>query len=148
MLEVVLVQGNHDRTKSFYLAHALEVVFKNEVDVKFKREHSVTKFVLLGNTFIGYHHGNCKIEELPLLFATNKDSSSSFGNARYREVHTGDKHHYMAKEIKGVRIQQMPSLSGVDRWHLDHNFVNNIRAGLALIYHPILGKIAEFESRL
>lgn len=148
VVEVILVQGNHDRTKSFYLAHALEIVFKDIVTVKFKREHSVTKFVLLGNTFIGYHHGNCKIEELPLLFATNKDSSSSFGNAKFREVHTGDKHHYMAKEIKGVRIQQMPSLSGVDRWHLDNNFVNNIRAGLALIYHPLLGKIAEFESRI
>lgn len=64
------------------------------------------------------------------------------------EVHTGDKHHYMAKEVKGVRIQQMPSLSGTDRWHADHNFVHSIRAGLALIYHPTLGKIGEYESRI
>jgi len=148
LVDVVLVQGNHDRTKSFYLAHVLEVVFKDTPTVRFKREHSVTKFVVLGNTFIGYHHGNCKLEELPLLFATNEDSSELFGKAKYREVHTGDKHHYMIKEIKGVRIQQMPSLTGTDRWHLDHNYVNNIRAGLALVYHPILGKIAEFESRL
>ena len=47
---------------------------------------------------------------------------------QYREVHTGDKHHYMAKEIKGVRIQQMPSLSGADRWHKDNNFVHSVRA--------------------
>jgi hypothetical protein len=102
---------------------------------------------LLGNTFIGYHHGNCKIDDLPLLFATGKDGFD-FGAAKYREVHTGDKHHYMAKEIKGVRIQQMPSLSGTDRWHLDNNYVNNIRAGLVLIYHPNHGKIGEFESRI
>ena len=54
----------------------------------------------------------------------------------------------MAKEVKGVRIQQMPSLSGTDRWHADHNYVHSIRAGLALIYHPIHGKIGEFESRI
>jgi len=54
----------------------------------------------------------------------------------------------MAKEVKGVRIQQMPSLSGTDRWHLDNNFVNNVRAGLVLIYHNIYGKIGEFESRI
>jgi hypothetical protein len=54
----------------------------------------------------------------------------------------------MAKEIKGVRIQQMPSLSGTDRWHADNNYVHNIRAGLALVYHPIFGKIAEFEERI
>jgi len=146
-VEVVLVQGNHDRTKSFYLAHALEVYFKGVTDVSFQREHSTTKSVVLGNTFIGYHHGNCKIDDLPLLFATGKDGFD-FGAAKYREVHTGDKHHYMAKEVKGVRIQQMPSLSGTDRWHADHNFVHSIRAGLVLIYHPTLGKIGEFESRI
>ena len=146
-VEVVLVQGNHDRTKSFYLAHALEVFFKSNNKIHFQREHSTTKSIVLGSTFIGYHHGNCKIDDLPLLFATGKDSFD-FGAAKYREIHTGDKHHYMAKEVKGVRIQQMPSLSGTDRWHLDNNYVNNIRAGLALVYHPTLGKIAEFESRI
>lgn len=145
---VVLVQGNHDRTKSFYLAHALDVFFKNELDVSFIREHSVVKGLTLGNTFIGWHHGNCKIEELPLLFATHPKYSVEFGKALYREVHTGDKHHYMAKEVKGVRIQQMPSLSGTDRWHMDNNYVHSVRAALALVYHPIHGKISEFESRI
>lgn len=146
-VEVILVQGNHDRTKSFYLAHGLEVFFRADSRVIFQREHSTTKVVLMGNTFIGYHHGNCKIEDLPLLFATGKNSEA-FGCSIYREVHTGDKHHYMAKEIKGVRIQQMPSLSGTDRWHSDNNYVNNIRAGIATVYHPIKGRIAEFESRI
>jgi hypothetical protein len=146
-VEVILVQGNHDRTKSFYLAHALEIFFKDNDKVSFEREHSTVKSTILGNTFIGYHHGNCKIDELPLLFATG-DSAAGFGLAKYREIHTGDKHHYMAKEIKGVRIQQMPSLSGTDRWHADNNYVNNIRAGLVLIYDPEKGKIGEFESRI
>jgi hypothetical protein len=145
---VVLVQGNHDRTKSFYLAHALDVFFKDATDVDFIREHSVIKGITLGNTFIGWHHGNCKLEDLPLLFATHPNYSQAFGNAKYREVHTGDKHHYMAKEVKGVRIQQMPSLSGTDRWHLDNNFVHSVRAALALVYDNELGKIAEFETRI
>lgn len=147
-VQVVLVQGNHDRTKSYYLAHALEVYYSEDPTVYFDRTSSLVKAVVLGNTFIGYHHGNCKIEDLPLLFATHKEYSTYFGNAVYREVHTGDKHHYMAKEVKGVRIQQMPSLSGTDRWHSDNNFVHSIRAGLALVYDHIHGKIAEFESRI
>jgi len=147
-VKVVLVQGNHDRTKSFYLAHALEVYFKDAFDVEFIREHSTIKGVTLGNTFIGWHHGNCKIDDLPLLFATSPKYSSMFGDAMYREVHTGDKHHYMAKEVKGVRIQQMPSLSGTDKWHSDNNFVNSVRAALVLVYDKITGKTAEFESRL
>ena len=147
-LHVVLVQGNHDRTKSYYLAHALDVYFHSDPNIYFDREHSVVKATMLGETFIGYHHGNCKIEDLPLLFATHPDYSQMFGYAKYREVHTGDKHHYMAKEVKGVRIQQMPSLSGTDRWHQDNNFVHSVRAALALVYDKELGKISEFEFRL
>jgi hypothetical protein len=147
-VDVILVQGNHDRTKSFYLAHALEVYFKREFDVKFDREHSVVKGKTLGDTFIGWHHGNCKVEDLPLLFATHPEHSKAFGDAKYREVHTGDKHHYMAKEVKGVRIQQMPSLSGTDRWHLDNNYVHSVRAALVLVYDKHKGKIAEFEERI
>lgn len=147
-VHVVLVQGNHDRTKSYYLAHALDVYFKNDSNIFFDREHSVVKGVMIGETFIGYHHGNCKIEDLPLLFATHPDYSQMFGYAKYREVHTGDKHHYMAKEVKGVRIQQMPSLSGTDRWHADNNYVHSIRAGIVLMYDKVNGKIGEFEYRL
>lgn len=147
-VEVILVQGNHDKTKSFYLAHALQVFFINTPGITFDRRDSNLKATVLGQTFIGYHHGNCKIEELPLLFATHPEYSAAFGISTYREIHTGDKHHYMAKEVKGVRIQQMPSLSGTDRWHRDNNFVHSIRAAVALVYDYSHGKIAEYESRI
>jgi hypothetical protein len=147
-VKVVLVQGNHDRTKSFYLAHALDVYFDNALDVDFVRHHSTVKAVVTGDTFIGYHHGNCKIEDLPLLFATHPEYGKWFGDAKYREVHTGDKHHYMAKEVKGVRIQQMPSLSDSDRWHKDNNYVNSVRAALLLGYDKKEGKVCEFEKRI
>ncbi len=147
-VKVILVQGNHDRTKSFYLAHALEVFFKKDVGISFKRKHSTVKGLKLGNTFIGWHHGNCKIDDLPLLFATHPVYGRMFGESKYKEVHTGDKHFYMAKDVKGVRIQQMPSLSGTDRWHSDNNFVHSIRAALALVYDLKYGKIAEFEARI
>ncbi len=147
-VNVILVPGNHDRTKGFYLAHALEIFFKADKGIVFLRSKDNEKAVMVGNTFIGYHHGNCKLEQLPLLFATHPECAAAFGKAKFREVHTGDKHHYMAKEIKGVRIQQMPSLSGNDRWHKDHHFVHNVRAALLLMYDKQKGKIGELEERL
>lgn len=147
-VEVVLVQGNHDRTKSFYLAHALEVFFKSYDNVKFDRENSNTKWVVLGNTFIGYHHGNhVKIDGLPLYFATDERSSAIFGFSKYREVHTGDKHFYMAKDVQGVRIQQIPSMVKPDNFTNDGLYIH-VKAGLALCYDPKKGKVAEFEHRL
>lgn len=147
-VKVVLVPGNHDRTKGFYLAHGLEKYFKGESQLMFLRSKENEKAVVVGNTFIGYHHGNCKLDDLPLVFATHPEYSVAFGEAKFREVHTGDKHHYMAKEVKGVRIQQMPSMSGNDRWHKDHLFVHNIRAALLLMYDKNKGKVGEFEERL
>lgn len=147
-VEVILIQGNHDRTKSYYMAHALNIQFASDPRVSFKRDHSTTKFAIAGNTFIGYHHGNCKIDDLPLVFATSPESCKEFGNATYREVKTADKHFYMAKEIKGVRIQQIPSMVNPDRWSGDNNFINNIRAGIATGYHPTKGRCFEFEERV
>lgn len=147
-LDIVLIQGNHDRTKSYYLAHALEVYFRNFKKITFLRENSTTKFIQLGKTFIGYHHGNTKIDDLPLLFATNQDSSKAFGYSDYREIHTGDKHYYMVKEIKGVRIIQIPSMADPDNWSNDNSYKNNIRAGLLMCYSPETGKCGEFESRI
>ncbi len=147
-VEIILVQGNHARTKEYFLAHALEAYFKDEERLDINRDFTTTKFAILGNTFVGYHHGNCKIFDLPLIFATSTDSAELFGMCPYREVHTGDKHHYLAKEIQGVRVQQLPSLSGTDRWHADNNFINSIRAGLAMCYSETEGKVCEFESRI
>lgn len=149
-LKVILIQGNHDRTKSFYLAHALEVFFKPDQNISFQRHHSTTKFITYGNTFIGYHHGNCKVEELPMIFATSKNTCQPWGNSVYREIHVGDKHSYKETEIKGtnVRIKRLPSLSGDDKWHNDENFINHIKAGIALIYDKELGRVAEFEERI
>lgn len=145
---VVLVPGNHDKTKGFYLAHGLDVYFREDEDIIFLRDSDPIKAVQVGCTFLGYHHGNCKIEELPLIFATDSETSEAFGKCLYREVHTGDKHHYMAKEVKGVRIQQMPSLSAPDKWHRDNNYINNLRAALTFCYDKENGKCAEFEERI
>lgn len=147
-VHVVLMQGNHDRTKSFYLAHALEVFFKSYGNVTFQRENSNTKFVVLGNTFIGYHHGNhIKIDGLPLYFANDEKSGMAYGSSKYKEVHTGDKHHYMAKDIQSVRIQQIPSMVKPDNFTNDGLYLH-VKAGLAFCYDPIKGRVAEFEHRL
>jgi len=147
-LEVILVQGNHARTKEYYLAHALSVYFSKDKSITFDREFASTKHTQLGVTFLGFHHGNTKIDDLPLVFATSTETSAKFGSSKFRTVITGDKHFYMAKDIKGVVIQQMPSLSGTDRWHSDNNFINSQRAGVLLVFHPVKGKIAEFQSIL
>src|SRR5690606_18614370 len=145
-VKVILIQGNHDRQKSYFIAHALSKYFEGHQGITFDITPVPRKVYLYGRTFIGMHHGNCKIDELPLVFA--KEFSGEWGQCDYHEVLVGDKHFYYEKEIKGVRVKQLPALADTDRWHNDNNYVENIRAAVALIYHKEMGRVAEFEERL
>lgn len=149
MLHVVLIQGNHPRTKEYYLAHGLEMYFKNDNSIHFQRDSDTRKVYTYGTNFIGLHHGNCKNDKLPLVFAT--EFPVQWGNSKYREIILGDKHHnseklfYTQNEVSGIRMRILPSLSGTDRWHNDNLFTGSIQSGVAIVYGEFKGKIGEYE---
>lgn len=145
-LKVILIQGNHDRTKSFYLAHALSKYFDKDKYISFDIETKPRKVHKFGTTFIGLHHGNCKIDDLPITFA--KEFPKIWGQCTNHEVKVGDKHYFLEKEIKGVRIKQIPALCGPDQWSNDNNYIGNIKAGIATVYDKEWGKVSEHEVRL
>lgn len=145
-LKVILVQGNHDKTKSYYLAHGLMQYFRTEENIQFDINPAPRKVHVYGQNFIGLHHGNCKIDALPLIFA--QEFSLQWGPCKHKEIKVGDKHFYMEKEIAGVRIKQLPSLSGTDEWHNENNFVMSTRSAICSVYHPTKGRISEFEERV
>jgi hypothetical protein len=144
-LNVLLVQGNHDRTKSFYLAFGLQKFFEKEEGIVFDTSSSPRKVYTYGNTFIGFHHGDCKIMELPLLFA--KEFTELWGKCKYHVVVVGDKHHLQVKEIQGVRVIQLPGLTEPDKWHNQENYINSIPAAIATVYDKEFGECMTIEER-
>jgi hypothetical protein len=145
-LNVILVPGNHDRTKSFYLAYGLEKYFETDSSILFDTNPTPRKIYTYGSTFIGLHHGDCKITDLPLIFA--KEFSKEWGQCTYHQILTGDKHHVFEKEIQGVRVRQLPSLSKEDNWHNQSNYVNAVKAAMAIIYDKEHGCCMTIEERL
>ena len=145
-LNVILVPGNHDRTKSFYLAYGLEKYFERDDNILFDTNPMPRKVFTYGSTFIGLHHGDCKITDLPLIFA--KEYCKEWGQCTYHQILTGDKHHVFEKEIQGVRIRQLPSLSKEDNWHNQSNYVNAVKAAMAIIYDKEYGCCMTIEERL
>lgn len=153
-LDILLIPGNHDRTKSFYLVHGLEAYFRSETSIVFSRNSYLKKIVVYGNQFIGFNHGDNKNDKLPLAFAT--EFYEDWGKCKYHDLLVSDKHHNNEKvfksnqtqnEFQGVKVRILPSLSGTDRWHND-NLYNSRQSGVALIYDQKRGKIAEFEYQL
>ena len=145
-LNVILVPGNHDRSKSFYLAYGLEKYFERDDNILFDTNPIPRKVYTYGSTFIGLHHGDCKITDLPLIFA--KEYCKEWGQCTYHQILTGDKHHLFEKEIQGVRIRQLPSLSKEDNWHNQSNYVNSVKAAMAIIYDKEYGCCMTIEERL
>lgn len=145
-LNVILVSSNHSRTKEFYLAYALKRYFEYDTSIVFDISTAQRKVYIYGNTFIGLHHGNTKIDMLPLVFA--KEFTSSWGVCKYHEIKVGDKHHYMEKDYGGVRIKQLPACTNPDNWHNDNLFVNSVQSAVVSIYDFEKGRCMDIEERL
>lgn len=153
-VHVVLVQGNHDRTKSYYLAHALQAYFKFDPTISFDRSTNINKSYVYGETFLGFNHGNNLNDKLPLAFA--QEFYEDWGKCRYHDILISDKHNNNEKVFKiqtqndgnqGVKLRILPSLSKPDRWH-DDNLYRSRQSGIALVYDKRKGKSAEFEYQL
>ncbi len=154
-VHVVLVQGNHDRTKSYYMTHALEAYFKYDNSITFDRSIKINKAVIYGNSFIGLNHGDNINDKLPLAFA--QEFYKAWGECKYHDIYIGDKHHNNEKVFnkkqmqndgnQGVKLRILPSLSKPDSWH-DNKLFRSRQSGIAILYDKDRGKSAEFEFQL
>lgn len=153
-LHVILIQGNHDKSKSYYMAHALGQFFRNDSSISFDRSNTINKAIVWGNSFIGFNHGNNINDKLPLDFA--QEFYKEWGQCKYHDIYIGDKHHnnekifkkkQMQDEKQGVRLRILPSLSKPDTWH-DENLYKSRQSGIAILYDKKRGKSAEFEYQL
>lgn len=152
-VKVIFVPANHDRTKSFYLVHALEIYFSKNHNIVFDRSAENAKVHMYGQNFIGFHHGDTKIEDLPTYFASK--FKEEWGCCKYAEIALADKHHKRQwkqvdseREINGTRMFIAPSLTTPDKWHKGKRFDLAIQAGVARFYHKEKGYCGETEDRL
>lgn len=152
-LNIILVQGNHDQAKSYFLAHALEVYFALDENIVFDRTSNKLKTFSYGDTLLCFQHGEMINDKLPLAFAST--FYEEWGKHRFKEILLADKHHNSEIKIgrsqgeaQGVRMRILPTITKEDQWHLDNLFTNAILAGIAIVYDKEKGRVAEYEHRI
>jgi predicted phosphodiesterase len=145
-VEVVVVQGNHDFERSYYLGDSLEAWFRNNKNVTINNEATPRKYVQFGQNLIGLTHGNNeKTSDLPLLMASEK--KKMWSDTKFHEWHLGHLHHkkqfqfQSVAEQKGCTIRFMRSLSGTDAWHNLKGYVQNIQSAESFIWHKTDGLV-------
>lgn len=150
---VLMVPGNHDFERTFYLGEVLEAWYSKNPNVQVDNGPKIRKYFQYGKNLIGFTHGKDeKITDLPMLMAT--EVPELWAKTKYREIHLG--HFHIKREIKwlsteeykGVVVRFMRSLTATDSWHFKKGFVGNIQSGEAFIWDYEQGLIGQFSSNM
>ena len=152
-VDVLVIPGNHDFTRTFYLGDAIECWYHNCPDVKVDNAAKIRKYYQYGACLVGFTHGSEeKFQELPYIMAN--EEPKLWSETSYREWHLGDKHHkkeirwISAEEYKGATVRFLRSLTSDDAWHYSKGYVGHLRAGEGFIWDRNNGLVCEFSANL
>jgi predicted phosphodiesterase len=137
-VDVVMVPGNHDTERLFYLGEVLSAYFARSKRVSVNNEPTKRKYFRYGHNLIGFTHGNEERKSnLPLIMAS--EMAQDWSETTYREWHTGhfhsktENHFQPVKERIGVRERIIPSLTPADAWHKGMGY-QGLRAAEAYVW--------------
>lgn len=152
-VDVIVVPGNHDMERSFYLGEALEGWYHNNPNVNINNSPKLRKYYRYGNTLLGFTHGRDeKIVDLPIIMAS--EAPELWAVTKYREWHLGHVHHkkemkwISTQEFKGVTVRFMRSLTPNDAWHYQKGYVGQIRSGEGFVWDEKTGLVSQFSANL
>ena len=138
LVDVIVVQGNHDFERMFYAGEVLDAIYKNNKNVTVDNGLDARKYYEYGINMIMFTHGDKeKTQELPLLIAT--EQPAMWSRAKAREVHCGHRHKEMLNEYMGTKVRFIPSICGNDLWHKTQGYVGTLRCGQAYIWNKNRG---------
>lgn len=132
-VRVIIVPGNHNVDSIFCMGELLQVYYSRCPHVTVDNEPKSRKFYRFGQVGLMFCHGDKgNRKSFPLVMAvTNR---SLWGDTRWNEIHTGDKHQVRLEEQNGVRVRIMPSLTEPDYWHSENLYVGNIPSAEAFMW--------------
>lgn len=162
-VQVVMLPGNHDASRTFFLGEVLTGIYSNYKHITVDNTVRTHKYLSWGRNLLGFAHGYSeKLSELPLTMATEKPAL--WGMTENREWHTGDKHHLMTikgknkkltaedlmeeKDYNGVTIRQLRSLAGIDKWTFDKLFIGTPKSAQSFMWDDDAGVIGSFYANI
>ena len=154
-VDVLVVPGNHDFQKSFYLGEVLEVSYANNPNVSVNNSPNPRKYYQYGRNLIGLAHGNPQNEAFNRLIAIMpQEAPKMWATTKFREWHLGDVHHKRVWKLKseedfqGINIRYMRSLTGDDAWHHQKAFKGAIKGCEAYIWSHDFGMTANLNYNI
>lgn len=138
--EIIIIPGNHDRERSFYLAETLAGYFESSPYVHVRTNPAEIEYIDWGVNLISLDHGD-SIKPRQLANKILRHSSGhSVIEAQRGHIHTRTLH----TEIEGVLVRNFGSPAPESDWEREQGYEGNLSQITGIIWHRELGKEAEF----
>lgn len=151
-VDVIVVPGNHDHERMFYLGEVVAASFHKAKDVHVNNSPDPRKYYKYGITLLGFTHGSEeKHNDLPRLMAD--EVPKLWGESHHREFHLGHLHkkketRFVTTDTHGETIVRiLPSLTGTDAWHHSQGY-GAPRGSEAYLWGRDKGYCGHYYSRI
>ena len=140
--------SNHDEVTGYHALQYLSAWFRDNKNVTINTDAYPRKYLLYGNTLVGYTHGsteraNGTKEKASLLASTMPNETGQlWAKARFKEIHAAHLHsEQMIQEINGVIVRRISSPTALDTWHTESGYVGTVRKAQTFIYDKERGLV-------
>jgi hypothetical protein len=133
--------SNHDALTGYHALKYLEAWFRRDPNIEINTDAYPRKYLLYGNTLLGFCHGDkeeskgTKERASRLASLMPLEAAHLWGQARYREMHSAHLHsEQMIQEINGVIVRRISSPTALDTWHTQSGYVGAVRKAQTFLY--------------
>lgn len=147
-VETFYTPSNHDEETAYHALGILKAWFRNDPHVRVDLDAYPRKYVIYGNTLLGFTHGDKesdkgtseKASKLASLMPI--EARELWGQARFYEMHAAHLHsEQMTQEINGVIVRRISSPTALDSWHVNNGYMGAVRKAQTFVYDKERGLI-------
>lgn len=146
-VEIIPIEGNHDRLQTYWLGKYLQAFFSNHPHVTVRNADLERQYFKWGRVGLGLTHDGNKPQELTTLFPI--EARHMWPDIEWTEWLTGHMHHkrgalYAVDNIRATVVRTIPALCNMDNYHSLHLYGGVHRAADILYYHKENGPSGSF----
>ena len=136
-VNIVVISGNHDFERSYYLQDSLHAYFHNHPHIDVPLSSGIRSYLRWGTTTVGLSHGDMvKESDLPLLMMREAGANAN------HQWHLGHYHTRGEKEVQGILIRYFGTPSNTGEWDVTKGFGGNRKEVAGVIFDKEEGEIA------
>jgi hypothetical protein len=152
-VKIFYTPSNHDMVTGYHALKYLEAWYRRDPNVEINTDAYPRKYILYGNTLLGYCHGDkeesrgTKERASRLASLMPIEAKELWGQAVYHEMHTAHLHsEHMIQEINGVIVRRISSPTALDTYHTTHGYMGAVRKAQTFVYDKERGLVQTINT--